>query len=323
MGTSRQSYRLRPNKHIDRELFAELISLLVTSSSVEDYVYISMGGNHLRDHMAIYRRAGLRKLYAFDLDQEVVDRQVFNVPFKGVICCSHSSAELPARLNDIVEHFKAEHAIIWLDYTKPNRLEQLQEIETIAEKMQVGDILRVTMNADFRGLKKYEAQLTPEQKALPQNKRNGVLLRRMLGRYLPSGIVELDYSEMVCALARCIGRASARGVEVHSDNRFPQPILLTKYTDTTPMLTATMILTDVNGLPEVPKGWEYAPKKWDEIERIVAPDLSARERLALDHLMHKGASEIRDQLGFALDDSAVKSYSKFHRFYPSFQAVID
>ena len=323
MGTSSRSYRLRPNKHVDRELFAELVALLVTGSSAEDYVYISMGGNHLRDHIAIYRRAGLRKLYAFDLEQNVVDRQVFNVPFEGVVCRTHPSGELPTRLDGIVQQFGAQHAIIWLDYTKPNRLEQLREVQAIAEKMQIGDIVRVTMNADFRGLDKFEPQLKPEEKGLPQNRKNVALLRRMLGAYLPRSIVELDYIEMVGALANSVRRACEKGVEVHSDNRCLQPVLLTKYNDTTDMLTVTVMMTDSNGLPEMPEGWTYSPASWNEIEKIMAPDLSARERLALDHLMHRNLDEIQEELGFILDGSAVKSYSRFHRFYPSFQAVID
>lgn len=323
MSSSGRSYRLRPNKYVDREMFAELVALLVTGENAEDYVYISMGGNHLRDHVAIYRRAGLRNLYAFDLDRDVVDRQLFNRPFEGVVCETHPSGELPSRLDKIMQRFDAEHAIIWLDYTRPKRLEQLREVQAIAEKLQIGDIVKVTMNADFRGLENYESQLTPEEKELPQGRRNAALLRRMLGTYLPRSISEVDYKEMVGALANCIRRACIRGVEGHPDDRRPRPVLLTKYHDTTDMLTVTVMMTDSNGLPECPKGWVYAPDSWEEIEMIMAPDLSARERLALDQLMHRSPREVQEELGFVLDEAAVKAYSRYHRFYPSFQAVID
>ena len=323
MTSSDRSYRLRPNKHMDRELFAELVSLLVSSSPGDDYVYISMGGNHLRDHISIYRRAGLRKLYAFDLSQDVVDRQVFNIPFSGVVCKTHSSGELPARLDGIVEHFEAKHAIVWLDYTQPKRLEQLKEIQAVAEKLQVGDVVRLTMNADFSGLSKREAELTPTEKALPQNERNVALLKRVLGVYLPHSIQSVDYAGMAGALAKSVERACVMGVEASTDDRKPLPVLLTKYRDTTAMLAVTVMMTDAEGAPDIPSGWDYAPTNWGQIEMILAPDLSVRERLALDQLIHKGSEEIQHELGFSLDEAAIRSYARFHRFYPSYQTVID
>ena len=323
MTSGNHSYRLRPNKHVDRELFAELVSLLVTTSGLDDYVYISMGGNHLSDHIAIYRRAGLRKLYAFDRDQGVVERQKYNVPFDGVVCKAHTSGELPILLDGIVKDFEASHVIVWLDYTEPKRLEQLKEIQAIAEKLQAGDVIRVTMNADFTQLKKHEAELTSAEKALSQSEKNVMLFKRMLGAFMPHSIVSLDHAGMAGALARCIERACVMGVESNIDDKKLQPVLLTKYQDTTAMLTVTVMMTDTNGVPEIPKGWGYAPTTWEQIEIIQAPDLSARERLALDQLMHKGIDEIRNGLGFSLDQAAVKAYSKFHRFYPAFQTVID
>ena len=323
MTTSGPTYRLRPNKHVDRELFAELVSLLVSSSCGDDYVYISMGGNHLRDHISIYRRAGLRNLYAFDLSQDVVDRQRFNIPFSGVVCKTHSSGELPARLDGIVEEFEAKHAIIWLDYTKRERLEQLREVQAVAEKLQVGDIIRVTMNADFSGLSKREAELTTVEKGLPVNDKNVALLKLELGKFLPHAVVSVDYNGMAGALARSVERACVLGVEASRDDRKPRPVLLTRYRDTTAMLTVTVMMTDTQGAPEIPRGWAYAPSGWDHIEMILAPDLSARERLALDQLMHMGSQELQDKLGFSLDEAAVKAYARFHRFYPSFQTVID
>ena len=49
---------------------------------------------------------------------------------------------------------------------------------------------------------------------------------------------------------------------------------------------------------EIPNGWAYIPSSWEQIEMILAPELSARERLALDTLMHKEIDEIQDRLGF-------------------------
>lgn len=323
MSPSGQSFRLRPNKYVDRELFAEFVSLLVTESGPDDYVYISMGGNHLSDHLAIYRRAGLRKLYAFDWSEDVVDRQKFNAPFDNVICETHSSQDLPVLLDEIIEVFSAKQAIIWLDYTEKKRLKQLKEIEALASKLHVGDILRVTMNADFSDLKKYKPQLSPSEEKLAKGEKNAALLKRELGSYMPHSITELDYGDMAAALAKSIKRACVRGMEESPQDKEPLPILLTKYQDSTEMLTVTAVATDRSGTPKLPESWTYTPPDWDQIEMILTPELSARERLALDRVMHMEVEAIQSSLGFKLDASALKAYSKFHRFYPTFQAVID
>ena len=323
MASSKRSYRLQPNKHVDRELFAELVSLLVAASCGENYVYIAMGGDHLKDHVAIYRRAGLRNLYAFDWDQDVVDRQNFNIPFDGVVCRAHPSGELPALLDGILDEFGAKQAIIWLDYTQTKRLKQLREVEAIAARLQLGDVIRVTMNADFSSLQKREAELKSAEKELSRDVRNAALLRLVLGKYMPRTIETLDYNDMASALAKSIKRACVLGIESVSDDRRLIPVLLTRYKDTTEMLTVTVMMTDATGAPAAPEGWPYTPSDWDQIEMILAPDLSARERLALDQLMHEEPSEINNKLGFSLEEAAVKAYSRFHRFYPTYQTVVD
>ena len=323
MSSSGLPYRLRPNKYVDRELFAEFVSVLVSSTTPDRYVYVSMGGNHLSDHVAIYRRSGIRKLYAFDRDPDVVARQAFNAPFEGVRCSVHTSGELPVRLDSILSDFGADNAILWLDYTEPKRLEQLQEIETIVSKLVVGDVLRVTVNADFSKLSKREANLKLEERELPEPKKRAALLKLDLGSYLSSDITQLDYTDMAEALAKSIARACRLGCEAANADIVPVPALITEYRDTTPMLTATVMLTDSNRKAIIPETWRYAPTDWNGIERIKAPDLSPRERYALDQLMHQDAEAVSDALGFTVPADDVASYSKYHRFYPAFQNVND
>ncbi len=323
MSAENHSYRLRPNKYVDRELFAEFVSLLVTDAGPDNYVYISMGGNHLSDHLAIYRRAGLRKLYSFDWDETVVDRQKFNAPFDGVTCRAHSSEELPVLLDGILSEFEAHQVVVWLDYTAIDRKRQLTEIQELTSKLTVGDVVKVTMNANFEGINQLRDELSPTEKALPRGKQNAILLKHELGTYMPRSITDINFGQMVEVLAKCIERAYVLGMEESSEDKTPSPVLLTRYKDTTQMLTATIMVTDRNGTPDLPKGWAYAPSNWDQIEIIRVSELSTRERLALDQQMHKEYEDIRDFLGFDLDKPTIKAYSRFHRFYPAFQAVIE
>ena len=323
MSGSDLPYRLRPNKYVDRELFAELVALLVAESDPDKYVYISMGGKHLSDHLAIYRRAGITNLYTFDYDPDIADRQRFNVPFEGVKCENHSSVELPPRLEDILDGTEAKNVIVWLDFTAPKHYKQLREIEALVTKLQVGDVLRVTMNIDFARLDKSEAQLSEAQNSLPKDQKLAVLLSLFLKEYLPREIISLDYNKIPSVIARSIERACVRGVEAKGDNVTPVPILLTEYRDSTRMMTAAMIIADGQEAPQALRGWKYLSTGWLNVERIIAPDLSPRERYALDKKMHSDYVAITDYLGFELDPEAIQAYKRFHRFYPAFQSVGD
>lgn len=323
MSASGLPYRLRPNKFVDRELFAELVSLLAAERNTGWYAYISMGGNHLSDHLAIYRRAGLKKLYAFDSDDEVVNRQMFNAPFNGLVCESHLSNELPSRLDSIVAQMEVNNVIVWLDFTEPKHLEQLGEIQALCTNLRAGDVLRVTMNIDFATLHKRESQLSAREKVLPVDEKRAALMKRVLGGYLPRRIQRIGNDSDAAAVAESVARACQLGLEERPGSLNPLPFLVTEYRDSSKMLTVTLAVNDEENPRSVPAGWNFAPTSWSDVERIVAPDLSPREKLALDKEMHGDPEQIPTILGFHLDPDAIRSYARFHRFYPTFQVVAD
>ncbi|MYA31836.1 MAG: hypothetical protein F4Y31_11450 [Gammaproteobacteria bacterium] len=315
-------YRIRPNKFIDRELFAELVSLLVAEADPGEYAYVSMGGKHLSDHLAMYRRAGIRKLYAFDNDPRITDRQRFNAPFEGVICESHGSEELPADIQEIVTSLDANRVIIWLDFTTAEHFKQLKEVEAITAKLASEDILRVTMNIEFSNLMQRTAELTAAQRELSTEEQRALLLRRYLGVYMPRDLNELSNEGIAVAVARSIERACELGGRAADQRTSPVPLLVTNYKDTTSMLTATFRMTNGTRPLDPPKGWQFLPGEGlADIEKIVAPDLSPREQYALDKCMHEDADVIQEKLGFDLDGPAIGAYERFHRFFPTFQSV--
>jgi hypothetical protein len=316
-------YRLRPNKFIDRELFAEFISLVVADSAPGRFAYISMGGDHLSDHLAMYRRAGINNLYAFDRSSDVVSRQQFNAPFEKVQCGTHESGEIPTRLESILSKFGAESSIIWLDYTEPKRLAQLKELEALAKKLQPGDIVRISFNADFSNLQKREANLKAADKDMPAPQKTAALLRIDLGSYFPNRVKEVYFTDINGALSLAVERALQNGLEQVPGDKKAIPVLLTEYQDTSRMFTATALIVDSEGAPSVPEGWAYKPTGWNDIQKIYAPDLSAKERYAVDRLMHKLPEQVAGELAFPLDQEAISSYTRFHRFYPSFQPVFE
>ena len=116
-------YQLRPNKFIDRQILMELLSKIVSYKTHGNYVYISMGGKHLVDLEAVYRKIGVSNLFSFDGNVDVVARQQCNLPHFKTICEKMHSSDLAGSIDDIMGRFKpAEHMIVWLDYTNTQRL---------------------------------------------------------------------------------------------------------------------------------------------------------------------------------------------------------
>ncbi|MFV0294928.1 MAG: O-methyltransferase [Hyphomicrobiaceae bacterium] len=318
-------YRLRPNKFVDRELFLDIISRVVSARGPRDYAYISMGGAHLVDHFGIFRRTGIEKLYAFDEEDNTVERQKTNKPFDRVECRCHGSNELAGRYEQILNDLGAEKAVIWLDYTRPKqRLSQLQEVESIAKKLIPGDVLRVTLNADTEGLQKLKAQLPKGIDFATPNEEWAALLRQQLGEFVPADLDGFTATSFPSALARCIEAAISSGLAQGDEGATALPLLSTTYQDTSRMLSVTVLIRRDDEEGAAPPHWEFLPNGWGDVINIDAPDLSLREKSKLDSILHLGAKDAADTLGFFLGDSrerseaTIGSYTTFRRYYPSF-----
>jgi len=292
--------RLRPNKYVDRELFLDVLSRIVTARGPNDYAYISMGGAHLVDHFGVFRRTGIEKLYAFDENPNTVERQKANKPFDQVDCRCHGSDELAGRYENILNELGVDQGVIWLDYTRPKqRLSQLQEVETLSKKIIAGDILRVTMNADTEGLQKLKAQLPKSAGFETPNEEWAALLRQQLGEFVPANLEGFTADTFPSALARCIEAAISSGLTQGQRNLVARPVLSTAYQDTSRMLSVTVLIAEDDAVMPPPH-WAFLPDGWSDVTNINAPDLSLREKNKLDDILHMGAKEAADSLGFEL-----------------------
>lgn len=316
-------YQLRPNKFIDRQIFIELLSKVVPQRSHGKYVYISMGGKHLVDHEAVYRRIGIKNLFSFDGDEITVARQNCNRPHDRAVCEHMLSSGLAGSMDRILKQFdSAEHCVIWLDYTSADRLAQIQEFTEVLKRCQPGDVARITLNA----------KIAASDKDWQESGLNGPgeyrakVLRDQLGDFFPAEIESVPNDQVPFVLAKCIALACS---EAQSEsNCIFLPILLTSYADGQRMFTATVIAhAPGERLIEGLQGWEFLTKNWSKIIEISAPDLSIREKIEIDKHLKKSPKAIMKRVKFQpsseLDDAehAIASYKRLHRFYPTFYAI--
>lgn len=324
-------YQLRPNKYIDRQMFIELLSRLVISRSAEKYIYVSMGGRHLVDHCAIYNRLGIDAQYSFDIDHNVVKRQLFNRPTGKTVCARLNSAELPSRIDEIFRKFPSKkNLIVWLDYTNTYRRAQLQEAVQTLVRLKHGDVFRITLNAHLNSLG--DGDSWREKGAASPAEYRATKLREQINEFMPTSITTIGETEFPVVLARCVELA-VNAAESLQPNLEIRPSLITSYSDGQRMLTVTCSISEADSQDSFPppsfRRWRYRCRDWNDIRSISAPVLSTREQERLDVRLHYGVSKMLAGLKFLPGSNrqasleALRSYREFHRFYPSFRAVED
>ncbi len=325
-------YRLRPNKFIDRSVFVDLLSRLVPAKGADKYIYISMGGNHLVDHNVVYRRVGIDSLFSFDFSERVVLRQEFNKPIDSAKCLEMDSGSLPGKIDEIATIFPhATNLVIWLDFTDPNeRLSQLQQLAEVAKRVQPGDVLRITMNAKVETLDEGGSNSAWKDAGYPSPKAyRAERLRSQLGSFLPAEVDAVGEQDFPSVLCRCVELALSNAAGERDTPTDFAPVLLTTYRDGQRMMTATALCCDAGKKGEIAglEGWPFVPGDWGNVSKIVAPDLSIREKLKIDERLSASATDIAAWLGFDLEDTAeksteaIESYKRFHRYYPAFHHI--
>lgn len=320
------NYTTRPNKHVDRELFVELVGRSISNTPVNKCAYISMGGPQMADHIAMYRRNGISKLYSFDLDENIVLRQKFNAPTHDTICEKHPAAELPGRLDDISHMLDVDRLIVWLDYTgAKQRGAQLAEFQSLLKALSKGDVARVALDASLPS-EKLKAGLPEElrDQHFPALK---ALLGQEFGEFNPEDFELESLHDMPIYLSACVQHLCDRTAAMHPNGGISYlPMLQTYYIDSTPMFTATILVQDDAGDPVAPDGFSFLASGWDGIENLEVPELTAREKSFLDRMLDRDAEGLTGELGYNIARTAQMSrqwdsFKKFHRFLPQFQHV--
>jgi hypothetical protein len=327
-------YYLRPNKHVERQLFIEILSHVNRWKDITEYLYASMGGKFLEDLKAVHTALGIKKLLSIESDQLTFDRQKFNRPLSLLDCRNMASAELVQQLENILDEKKAENCIVWLDYASAkNRQTQLQEVETISSKLAANDVLKITLNASIKTLGNKD-----DFKAVDDFQRHALKRAKdKLGSYFPNHII--DHEEMTDAgFAGVVSHASKtailKGLAGSPDLTF-LPLGQFRYNDGYhSMYTLTGIVlrrTEEDAFIEKSgiSGSELISKNWQAISEIALPDLSLRERMAIDVDIHSlQVDEIHGNLPFkfACNEDAsldiLKRYITHYKRYPNFVRAV-
>lgn len=323
MSSRTSAYLLRPNKTVDRLLFADLLARLDAALKIgERYSYVGMGGDYMEDFRLLHERFPRMRMISLEERLETSKRQKFNRPHSAITFLHQSSGEwieqsLPGNTPQV----------IWLDFQGKQRAAQIEQFQSLVTNVARPSILRLTLD------------VSPETlggNTLPKDKIER--LRSQLGPLLPDDVSPADFIEggrgFEGIMREAVTRAATQALKNQRSMRF-QPLLVIAYKDTSRMLTMTGLVIQREELDSVIdkaglRDWEFSWLKRESILKIELPELSTRERLTLNQMLPakaKRIAQIHKKFGFwfgedeAQSESSLANYIQFAGMYPQFARV--
>jgi len=318
-------YHLRPNKAVDRNLFVENLVHLGRLVDISHYRYIGFGSYEFDEFKLIYRTLGIEDLHSIEMDSDVFMRQKFNRPYSFIQLFNKTCGEYFDE-----DYEDTRNSIIWVDFTEANKkYSQCQDIANICGKMQMGDVLRITLNANPTGIStggKQPGDAPPEER----KKLRFDALREDLNEFFPKGMSEDDITKnrFPSLLLKVIKKAVYQNLDV---NLSPCPLCSYVYSDNTQMMTTTIIMcpaadrdNSIAKLKHVFSDWEAYVNidDWDKFIRIDLPPLTVHEQLEIAQYEKNEEDTKKIEKIMGIKKEEFERYLLFARYYPNYQPVM-
>lgn len=288
-------YRIRPAKHSERHLFADLVARLERLRPVADFRYIGMGSIYFVDFILMHRMFGIKDMLSIEDDRAIVDRCRFNAPYDCIEVVEDSvGSALPKLLEDLTP------TILWLDYDSMLSAARLEEIRLACASLAPPSLIITSVNVHLE---------SKEERLAKFRERFG---ERDLSRIkLPT---DLNLKTFPALMWEYIDGAIKSGVGSRSDGVIYSQCLHMRYRDGAEMLTVGGLLCaspndvktcDFKSLPFVKE--DLHP--YD----LRVPKLTYRERKALDALLPEGDLELAPP---GLRKRDIAAYAELYRHAP-------
>lgn len=330
---SRVPYHLRQNKAVDRQLFLELLNRVHRYADITKYDYIGFGGLFFEDFRAIHSLFAMKRMISLESDEVAYQRQLFSRPLSCITCRNQDSSEY-------IKTFSAKgNSIHWFDYANPKQLrEQFQDAETLLPKLESGDVLRVTFNANPEALGGSSTRNKDGTLRTVEENNQAKLdkLKDRIGDYLHAGTTpaQMSLANLPRTIALAYKTAVTNAMKSRPDLSF-QHLSAFVYSDAShQMITITGIVINTEEEDAFYKKtdfkkWRYASLTWGDFKKINLPVLTLKERLYIDQNLPKWLHpRSKRKLIIRLDkdpeshDEYLNSYVDYYRHFPNFHRVM-
>jgi hypothetical protein len=317
-------YTLRPNKYIDRQLFAYILSRLSGVFPLDTYHYIGFGSYIFEDFKLLHNNLHITKMTSLEIDDRIYERAKFNRPLSCIEIVNQSCTDY---LNEFTHD--ESNIIAWLDFVEPSMIgEQFADYCSLLRLAKVGDIVRITLNAN-------PATLDGKDRYKDENELRETRLKTLTSRISqyfsepqpkPEQITQAGYPLL---LLSCLKKATMTElIDNKFDRRFLLPLCCNVYSDGQQMLTFTGIILSEHSQQEEIKMRINAPSilfcGWDKLNYIRVPPLSEKELLTINGLLPNEESFVDECNEFSFvfrEEQDVIEYSRYYKYYPNFRHV--
>jgi len=322
---SQPFYHLRPNKFIDRHLFVQMLSGLRTIYPINEYQYVGFGSFLFDDFKLLHNQLGISDMVSLESNVDISKRADFNKPYKCISIQNSTSTDY------ISDTLFEKPIIFWLDYTDPAQLgNQFSDFCTLIGKMNVGDIIRVTLNANPSSLFSHDTQMNEDM--IYENRL--VKLKERISEYIPSNITNSFMSNdgYPLLLLSCLENAAYKTLSPSQDRQV-MLLFASRYADGQQMVTITAIVVDSEeaaktDIKKCLKSLDYVNFDWKRPCCIHVPVLTAKEIFHINSILPTDdpIKTIEDNFSFAFSNNnkprpAIQSYVNYYKHYPNFHHV--
>lgn len=308
-------YSLRPAKHAERRMLAEVFARLRPFQPVEDYKYVGLGSVWFADFILFHRSLGISKMLSIERAVSAQARVEANKPFRSIEMEYKASSQVLPGLN-----WKDRH-LVWLDYDDPIDTEMLLDARTIASNASSGSVLAISVQC-HRAREDIEAEQNDDGESGLQ-RFESVFGRVRLGNNVMDDDLRgwrfgklsraIFYAEVEDALAK--RNASLKP----SDQLKFRPVCDFEYADGAKMTTLVGIFvsrSEVSNYDACGFGkLDFLPST-GRLVRIEVPILTPRELRHLEKQLPKKKSDPW-QLG-AIPAKQAERFAAFYRYFPNF-----
>jgi len=266
-------------------------------------------------------------MVSLESDANISQRADFNKPYRCISIQNRTSTDY------ISDTYLEKPIIFWLDYTNPAQIEnQISDFCTLVDKMNAGDVVRITLNANPRSL---DGESSIMQKDDMIHETRFAKLQERIYDYIPPNTTKeyMISSKYPLLLLSCLKTAAFKTL-TPLQKKCVLPLFASKYADGQQMITLTAIIVD-NLEMEVEikkclKPLSYVNFDWNNPCSIQVPALTAKEIIHINNILPTEDQDpiktIQDNFGFAFHDvdkpnQAISSYVSYYKYYPNFHHV--
>jgi len=310
-------------------LFFQMLLGLHKFKSMEKYQYVGFGSYMFDDFKILHNNLGMADMISLESDADVCKRAEFNKPYQCITVLHTKSSDYIAQV------FLEQPCIFWLDYTAPRDFgEQFSDFCTIISKMNSGDIIRITLNAEPSSL--LGRQIERETPLEDLYKKRYKVLRDRIEPYIPSDVNEncMTSKKYPLALLRCLMTAAMQTLPPYPlQTKELFPLFSSVYADGQQMVTLTAIVVNGNDIRQniqecLLQHENYINFKWDEPCPINVPSLTPKEIIYINNFLpiKNSTDEIKRNFDFIFQGEAeagdpLSSYVNYYKYYPNFHHV--